>query len=427
MKNKLLICLFLSIVLLLVILIIYKNSFRNEAFSNPPSAYDNGKVYSVGDVVIQDRVVYIMKDRIGAAGYAPPRPTNWAPLPSANLCSPVEYDNGTVYKVGDLVSKNEVIYVMIDGIGAAGYAPPRPTNWTPVSPESIRTLCVTAAPVTPAVSTTPAVSLQNPNLVLNTSTGGPAWGQQTVDKSLVPSSIVIGNSYNAGRRYPITITTSDKGAYVSNNTYTLGDVVTLAGLTYLNLGWNKDTRGCPAYCGTYNQNPTVDTFAWKPVTIAASTDPTCMTGQFSRISGKPCSGSVDLQNLLRNTRFNTEKAVDKYLSNSDSTSCPSLSPRAAAAAAAAEASEKASAEKAKHLANAIADKLANDPSFSFGQADSSSGMSVSCPSGDKPTVSFSRNTKLNYENNDCEDDTSRCNSENNRSNSGYFLNPFTDT
>ena len=146
MKNKALIGLFLLIIIFLLILIIYKNRFRNEAFMNSPGPYDNGKVYTLGDVVIHDDIIYIMKDGIGAAGYAPPRPNNWAPLPSANLCTPVEYDNGKVYKVGDLVSKDAVIYVMIDGIGAAGYAPPRPTNWTPVSLDSIKTLCVAAAP-----------------------------------------------------------------------------------------------------------------------------------------------------------------------------------------------------------------------------------------------------------------------------------------
>ncbi|NBQ47824.1 MAG: hypothetical protein EBU33_05140, partial [Sphingobacteriia bacterium] len=151
-----------SIVVLLVILIIYKNGFRNEAFSNLPSPYDNGKVYSVGDVVIQDGVIYIMKDGIGAAGYPPPRPTNWAPLPSANLCSPVEYNNGTVYKVGDLVLKDKVVYVMVDGIGAAGYAPPRPTNWTPVSPESIKTLCVAAAPPPVVMQASAPVAMQAP-------------------------------------------------------------------------------------------------------------------------------------------------------------------------------------------------------------------------------------------------------------------------
>ena len=116
-----------------------------EGFANAPSQYDNGKVYKVGDVVTKDGIIYIMNDGIGAAGYPPPRPTNWRPLPSANLCSPLPYDNGKVYKVGDVVTNGGIKYVMIDGIGAAGYPPPRPTNWTPLSADSNTALCPAAA------------------------------------------------------------------------------------------------------------------------------------------------------------------------------------------------------------------------------------------------------------------------------------------
>ena len=165
MKNKALIGLFLLIIIFLLILIIYKNRFRNEAFMNSPGPYDNGKVYTLGDVVIHDDIIYIMKDGIGAAGYAPPRPNNWAPLPPVNLCTPVEYDNGKVYKVGDLVSKDAVIYVMIDGIGAAGYSPPRPTNWTPVSLDSIAAFCPVPAPPSVPMQAPPAV-MQAPPAVM---------------------------------------------------------------------------------------------------------------------------------------------------------------------------------------------------------------------------------------------------------------------
>lgn len=120
-----------------------------EGFANAPRQYDNGKVYTLGDVVTKDGIIYIMNDGIGAAGYPPPRPTNWRPLPSANLCSPLPYDNGKVYKVGDVVTSGKDTYVMIDGIGAAGYPPPRPTNWTPLSADSITTLCPVAQPPPP--------------------------------------------------------------------------------------------------------------------------------------------------------------------------------------------------------------------------------------------------------------------------------------
>lgn len=39
------------------------------------------------------------------------------------------YDNSKIYKVGDKVSFEGKFYIMIDGIGDAGYPPPRPTNW----------------------------------------------------------------------------------------------------------------------------------------------------------------------------------------------------------------------------------------------------------------------------------------------------------
>ena len=44
------------------------------------------------------------------------------------------YDNNKVYQLGDMVTKDGVVYKMIDGIGDAGYPPPRPTNWEPQGP-----------------------------------------------------------------------------------------------------------------------------------------------------------------------------------------------------------------------------------------------------------------------------------------------------
>jgi hypothetical protein len=102
-----------------------------EGFENDAPEYDNGKVYQLGDMVKKDGVVYKMIDGIGAAGYPPPRPTNWQPQGSAS--SVPDYDNGKVYQLGDMVKKDGVVYKMIDGIGAAGYPPPRPTNWQPQS------------------------------------------------------------------------------------------------------------------------------------------------------------------------------------------------------------------------------------------------------------------------------------------------------
>jgi len=67
-----------------------------------------------------------------AAAPAPaptPAPTP-APAPTSTTGKP--YDNTKVYQLGDVVVKDGISYVMIDGIGAPGYPPPRPTNWKPV-------------------------------------------------------------------------------------------------------------------------------------------------------------------------------------------------------------------------------------------------------------------------------------------------------
>jgi thiol-disulfide isomerase/thioredoxin len=42
------------------------------------------------------------------------------------------YNDSKVYQLGDVVTKDGITYKMIDGIGAPGYPPPRPTNWQPV-------------------------------------------------------------------------------------------------------------------------------------------------------------------------------------------------------------------------------------------------------------------------------------------------------
>ena len=114
----------------------------SEGFRNPPSAYDDSKVYKVGDVVLKDNIIYVMNEGIGAPGYAPPRDPNWKVLPSTNLCNPAPYDNGKIYSVGDVVTKDGIKYILSNriGIGEAGFPPPKPGNWSPMTEESNRQL-----------------------------------------------------------------------------------------------------------------------------------------------------------------------------------------------------------------------------------------------------------------------------------------------
>ena len=72
-----------------------------------------------------------------------------------------------------------------------------------------------------------------------------------------------------------------------------------------------------------------------------------------------------------------------------SDSCPSLSPAAAAAAAAADASAAAAKVKAAEIAK-VTSKMVSD---NIVDSSDPSGLNISCPSGEKPIVSLTRNTK----------------------------------
>ena len=103
----------------------------------------------------------------------------------------------------------------------------------------------------------------NPNLIPNT--GGPAWGQFLVNKTLLPATITYAVPIQVGTTLPITITPIDYGNYNANNTYGLGNVVTFNNLKYMCLAWTDD-RGA-AYSGSYNVSPTANTNAWAEVTV----------------------------------------------------------------------------------------------------------------------------------------------------------------
>jgi hypothetical protein len=70
----------------------YKNTVENFSKLSNPSPnlpYDNNKIYRLGDIVTKDRQTYKMIDEIGAAGYPPPRPTNWQLMTSIDYL--IEY------------------------------------------------------------------------------------------------------------------------------------------------------------------------------------------------------------------------------------------------------------------------------------------------------------------------------------------------
>jgi hypothetical protein len=121
-----------------------------------------------------------------------------------------------------------------------------------------------------------------------------------------------------------------------------------------------------------------------------------------------CSDSVNFRNLqFASVKITLDsKITPPPIITPPSKTCPTLSPAAAAAAAAAEAKEKANTVKAAAIADAtskaisksIMNSIEDSSPASVNGDDLGSNldgnmMSVTCPSGDKPKISFVRNTK----------------------------------
>ena len=111
----------------------------------------------------------------------------------------------------------------------------------------------------------------NSNLVLNTN--GPSWNQWVINPTLIPSSVSINSSINAGDISIIpgkNITTpySLPPKYLFNVNYNLGDLVTFGKNLYINLAWN-DARG-PAYSASFGVDPSQDSNVWKQVELVTT-------------------------------------------------------------------------------------------------------------------------------------------------------------
>lgn len=96
------------------------NAIDVAELNDPIKMYDNNTIYTVGDIVNQNELIYKMVDPIGAAGYSPSRPgdKSWSMIK--------KYDNTFIYSPGNIIEQNGLIYKMVEGVGAAGYGPNRP-------------------------------------------------------------------------------------------------------------------------------------------------------------------------------------------------------------------------------------------------------------------------------------------------------------
>ena len=113
----------------------------------------------------------------------------------------------------------------------------------------------------------------------------------------------------------------------------------------------------------------------------------------------PRDGICSDYNNYRNIQFSSVKIIVPSTNPSGRTkpsaSCPTLSPAAAAAAAAVEAKEEATKLKAAAIADATSKVISDNIVNSIEDSESENGnlMNVSCPSGEKPSINFMRNTK----------------------------------
>jgi hypothetical protein len=173
-------------------------------------------------------------------------------VPSTSSAPP--YDNNRIYQIGDLVSKDGQTYKMIDGIGVAGYPPPRPTNWQPVDftasvPDLIKYTPINPPPpiVSPPIIVPPSTSVINnscksgDNLVngLCTTPCETGW----VDNGITCTMSKPKTTYTPVVSVPVVSSTSSVPPYDDNKIYNIGDVVTKDGQTYKMI----DGIGAPGY------------------------------------------------------------------------------------------------------------------------------------------------------------------------------------
>jgi len=112
----------------------------------------------------------------------------------------------------------------------------------------------------------------------------------------------------------------------------------------------------------------------------------CTASKFTKLSGEYSkkSPTVGGQPGLAKEGYEDLDSVDQVRS-----SCPSLSPRAAAAAAEVEASSTEQITKIKDIASRAAEVMADKIN-----TDTIPGLNITCPSGDKPKISYIRNSKF---------------------------------
>lgn len=213
----------------------------------------------------------------------PPKPSNTiSNLPPAQVSL---YKNDQIYNLGDIVMKDGQNYVMVDGIGQAGYAPPRPTNWRPI--DNLESYChykmkqtqeqqqiqqqeqqrsiqaqKQALARVEAEQKAKLLSMKsNPDAILHDRRDN----KYVIKSNIIPLYVVLGKEIRVGKtQTPINISKTIT-PYNKNTNYVLGDIISLNKTNYINLSF-PDPRGKP-YSSSINKSPTQDRLVWKKVMI----------------------------------------------------------------------------------------------------------------------------------------------------------------
>jgi len=179
----------------------------------------------------------------------------------------LEYNDSSIYALGTVVKFDSGIYRLTTFIGINGYNPEKfPNYWTQVTSVTDST----PPPKPPTIPLDPLPVVEGPtkpannDIILNEE--GPSWGQYVIRPSLIPNSVILGDSFMAG--FTRIVIPDQTVNYSDSNTYYLGDVVNYNGKTYLNLSF-KDPRG-GSYTGSYQVSPDKDKNVWKEVSVVLS-------------------------------------------------------------------------------------------------------------------------------------------------------------
>jgi len=398
--------------------------------SAPASAsfpeFDNFKTYGVNDIVNAEGTLYIMTEGIGAAGYHPAGyPQHWAVYtPPAPGSAPAPPPAPMAPPMPAAMPEPAATFIC-------------PPGWSQAASDSMNGSCT--APCFPPGNDSPQSFEYGPNAggyplnqrsgsdyctdsyngnqsaafsMKSATVGGPPIIAPIVAPKAAPVDAVTTSTYSgepttpvaaAVAEVPMTVSTPApvaKSNMITPNAPRKPGVIMVkpaapvvrtykcpAGFKQVPIDDNSGT--CTAPCVPGNGAPSKFSYGPKAGGYPISTrtgQSYCTASKFTKLSGEYSkkSPTVGGQPGLAKEGYEDLDSIDQVRS-----SCPSLSPRAAVAAAEVEASSTEQITKIKDIASRAAEVMADKMN-----RDTIPGLNITCPSGDKPKISYIRNSKF---------------------------------